>query len=247
MDADKIIIPQIPINQPDAILPRVSVCTGASCTPGCNGKCNNQKCNDQKCNDEGCTAGHCTGTGCTVEAIMTHQVVTVTMDQTVAQVRELFCRHGFHHLLVTDNGHAAGLISDRDLLKNLSPFVGTRAERTQDSFCLHRKAHQIMTRKLIWVPPETPIQDAIALLLAHGLTCLPVLDEYLHIMGIVTWRDLLRAALREGVEPGPTHLPPTREIQGPRAEQRLIPMAGPMPPAANDHGNGEGNSLKIVT
>lgn len=175
---------------------------------------------------------------------MTRQVVTVTMDQTVAQVRELFCRHGFHHILVIDDGHAAGLISDRDLLKNLSPFVGTRAERSQDAFCLQRKAHQIMTRKLIWVPPETPIQDAIALLLAHGLTCLPVLDDYLHVMGIVTWRDLLRAALREGVEPGPTHLPETHEIQDPRAEHRLMPLVGPMAPEADD--GGEGNPLKIA-
>jgi len=235
MDANKINIPQAAANQIEPTLPKVSVCTGAACTPVCD---------DNGCVDQGCSTGQCTGTGCTVEAIMTRQVVTVTMDQTVAQVRELFCRHGFHHLLVIDNGHAAGLISDRDLLKNLSPFVGTRAERSQDAFCLQRKSHQIMTRKLIWVPPETPIQDAIALLLAHGLTCLPVLDEYLHVMGIVTWRDLLRAALREGVEPGPTHLPETREIQDPRAEQRLIPMAGPMAPTADD--GGEGNPLKIA-
>lgn len=148
----------------------------------------------------------------TVGAIMTRTVVTVTMDHTVAQIRDLFHRHGFHHLLVVDNGHAAGLISDRDLLKHMSPFVGTRAERSQDSFCLQRRAHQIMTRSLIWIPAETPITDAIALLLAHGITCLPILDEYQHVMGIVTWRDLLRAALHQGLEAGVAHLPATHEV-----------------------------------
>lgn len=131
----------------------------------------------------------------TLANIMTARVVTVNLDDTVDHIRDLFGRHGFHHLLVVDNGHAVGLISDRDLLKNLSPFIGKLSERQQDAFCLRRRAHQVMTRSLIWAPPDTSIIDAVTLLLAHDISCLPVLDEHHHVMGIVTWRDLLRSTL----------------------------------------------------
>lgn len=169
----------------------------------------------------------------TVQTIMTPDVVTVSMDDSVAQVRELFHRHGFHHLLVVDSGKAVGLISDRDLLRNISPFVGKVAERAQDAFCLQRKAHQIMTRSLIWIPPETPVRGAMGLMLAHGITCLPILDEHHHIIGIITWRDLLRFALIDRCTEPPDGacsvedtalLPMAHHIANPRLGQRLIPL-----------------------
>lgn len=169
--------------------------------------------------------------------IMTARVVTVNMDDTVDHIRDLFGRHGFHHLLVVDNGHAVGLISDRDLLKNLSPFIGKLSERQQDAFCLKRRAHQVMTRSLVWAPPDTSITDAVTLLLAHGISCLPVLDEHHHIMGIVTWRDLLRSTLlspnQSGSEASPSPEPGSSCPVGDLPESFIIvPDANSESPAA---------------
>lgn len=123
--------------------------------------------------------------------LMTADVVTVSMDDTVAHVRELFETHRFHHLVVIEEGKVVGVLSDRDLLKNMSPFVGRLDERTQDANLMQRKVHQIMTRRLVTVRPETPAYEAAIILLDRGFSCVPVVDEHGGPAGIVTWRDLL--------------------------------------------------------
>ncbi len=127
-----------------------------------------------------------------VSAIMTRELVTVAMDDTLEHLRSLFEMHGFHHLLVVHNRKVVGVISDRDVLRNLSPFIGKRIEREQDVETLKRKAHQLMTRTLISIGPEALVHEAARLLVESKVSCLPVLDEHGEARGLVTWRDLLR-------------------------------------------------------
>ena len=132
-----------------------------------------------------------------VGQLMTHQPVTVSMDATVAQVKELFDIHGFHHLVVIEREVVVGVISDRDLLRSLSPFVGRRDERLADARLLQRHAHQIMSRHPVCVRQNTLASEAAALLLAHRISCLPVVDERGGLLGIITWRDLISWSLGE--------------------------------------------------
>lgn len=129
-----------------------------------------------------------------ISDICTRRVVTIGMDQTVSDARALFSRHHFHHVLVVEAGRLVGVISDRDLLKNLSPYLGTFSEQRRDTVCLERKIHQIMSRSLVVTPPETPISEAAVLMLNEGVSCLPVV-EHGRPIGIVTWRDLLAWAV----------------------------------------------------
>lgn len=133
----------------------------------------------------------------TLDTIMTRHVVTVKMDDELGKIRDLFGKYRFHHVLVVDQCRVVGVISDRDLLHNISPFIGKASERTMDTASLHRKAHQIMTRALISAAPDTPIGDAALLLLNNKISCLPVLDSNGACVGIVTMRDLLRWSLKQ--------------------------------------------------
>lgn len=129
----------------------------------------------------------------TLRQTMSPRVVSVSMDDSLRVVRQLFEEHRFHHLLVVDGRRLIGVISDRDLLKHLSPFLGhDLAERTQDVATLNKRAHQIMTRKPISAGPEMTIHEAIRLILQNHISCLPVVDEQSRPVGIVTWRDLLK-------------------------------------------------------
>ncbi len=61
--------------------------------------------------------------------IMTARVVTVEMDDRLEVVKEIFDTMNFHHLLVVDeHKKLSGVVSDRDLLRALSPYVGSAAE-----------------------------------------------------------------------------------------------------------------------
>lgn len=128
-----------------------------------------------------------------VRQVMTAPVVTVGLDAGVQEVRALFEVHRFHHLLVTDGGRLVGVISDRDLLKNLSPFIHSVMERQEDRNLLKRRVHQIMRRKPIVVSPETDLSAAACLMLGERVSCLPVVEDDGRPIGIVTMRDLLAA------------------------------------------------------
>lgn len=123
---------------------------------------------------------------------MTHKVVTVEMDDTLLTIRMIFQHVKFHHLVVVDNRKPVGVISDRDFLKAVSPFLGKNIETTLDLDTLKKRAHQIMTRNPVTVYPETSIESAADLLLEKNISCLPVISSQGDIVGMVTWKDILQ-------------------------------------------------------
>jgi acetoin utilization protein AcuB len=134
---------------------------------------------------------------------MTTHVVTITPDATLKEIEALFARYHFHHVVVAENHKALGIISDRDLVRARSPYVGTAAEQTRDAVTMHRKAHQIMSRKLITAHPTTLAADAALVLVRNAIGSLPVLDDCGILLGLVTWRDLLRWAVKDLAPPKP--------------------------------------------
>lgn len=128
---------------------------------------------------------------------MTRRVVSVGLDATLEHIMRLFENTGFHHIPVIDTRtkEFMGIISDRDLYRHLSPFVGTISENSRDAMTLKKKAYQIMTRKPLTVTRETTVEDAARLLLTNGISCLPVISPDGHVEGIVTWKDILRELL----------------------------------------------------
>ncbi|MDT7042440.1 CBS domain-containing protein [Candidatus Nitronereus thalassa] len=132
----------------------------------------------------------------TVEMIMSRKIVTVDMDDTLARIRDVFKQHRFHHVLVVSGNRLMGVISDRDLLKSISPFIDTLSETTRDLATLQKRAHQIMSRKPISVAQDTTLEDAVETLLQHNISCLPVTNKDGAIVGVLTWKDLLRASVK---------------------------------------------------
>ena len=127
-----------------------------------------------------------------ISKVMSTNVVTVEMDDSLKEVRNIFEHTSFHHLLVVNSGKLVGVISDRDLLKSLSPHLETLAETTKDLATLNKKAHQIMSRELVILPPDASLYDAIDIFNNNKISCIPVVDETNIPVGIVSWRDILR-------------------------------------------------------
>ena len=127
-----------------------------------------------------------------VKRIMSKPVVTVSMDDTLGVVKHIFENVNFHHLLVVEKGQLYGVISDRDLLKFISPFIGTLQETVHDKFTLNKKVHQIMSRKPITLTPTADVYEAISLFNQYSISCIPIVNEKHHPVGIVSWRDIFR-------------------------------------------------------
>ena len=129
----------------------------------------------------------------TVAEVMTRSLITVGLDEPLATVLAWFRQNHCHHVLVVEQGRLVGVISDRDVLRHVSPFVGTLAELARDEATLELPAHCVMTRKPLTAASTDDIEEAALRLLAAGISCLPVVREGGQLVGIVSWRDLLRA------------------------------------------------------
>jgi len=127
-----------------------------------------------------------------IKKIMSTKLVTVSLDDQLSAVKAIFDNLKFHHVLVLDERKLLGIVSDRDLLKALSPNIGTVTESYKDLASLNKRVHQIMTRHPVVLQEEATVDDAIHLFNTQRVSCLPVVDSDGHPIGIVSWRDILK-------------------------------------------------------
>ncbi|PCH96301.1 MAG: CBS domain-containing protein [Gammaproteobacteria bacterium] len=128
-----------------------------------------------------------------IKNIMNTKLITLSMDSTLNEAKELFEANKIHHLLITDDeGLLAGVMTDRDLYKHLSPTAGTSQETHRDTALMQKKLHQIMSRNLITAKTHQSLNQAVVLFYDHHISCLPVVDEHNKPLGIITWRDILK-------------------------------------------------------
>ncbi|MFQ3197172.1 MAG: acetoin utilization protein AcuB [Paraglaciecola sp.] len=127
-----------------------------------------------------------------ISKLMSKHVVVVKMDDPLSKVKDIFDQGKFHHLLVVDDGRLYGVISDRDLLKSISPKIGDMAATTKDLASLNKKAHQIMTRKPISLNENATVKEAITIFNEHKISCIPIINNTDKPVGIVSWRDIMQ-------------------------------------------------------
>ncbi len=120
-----------------------------------------------------------------VRNVMTSAPTTVDMSTSVLDLVRLLQKHGFRHLLVVHpEGNLAGVLSDRDVIRCFGP------ERYPDERRLSKiLAADIMSSDILTVHPETQLAVAVDMMIAHGISSLPVVVEE-KVLGILTNTDL---------------------------------------------------------
>jgi len=131
-----------------------------------------------------------------IKTFMQKNVVSLDLDRTLSDVKRIFDRTSFHHLLITQFDQLVGVVSDRDYLKSISPNVGSIDETQADRDALKRHVNVIMSHNLITLSPESSFFDAVALFHEHKISCIPIVDEEKFIKGIVSWRDLMKVIIQ---------------------------------------------------
>jgi CBS domain-containing protein len=129
-----------------------------------------------------------------VSEVMTKDVVSVSEDQTLADLLASMRGMRFRHTPVADDGRLVGLLSERDLLRMSSSSL--LPHRDGDEI-LHRRFHvrDVMTKDVATVSPTTTLMHAGALMLEKRIGCLPVVDEKNVLVGIITTSDFLKVAI----------------------------------------------------
>jgi acetoin utilization protein AcuB len=127
-----------------------------------------------------------------VRDVMTTRVFTLEPDDSIYSAVCLFEAERFHHLVIVERGKIQGVISDRDILKAISPFLGQSSlERPQDLATGRRRIHQIMTRKPVTIHADQTLTEAARTMLDRRVSCLPVVNDQGALVGILSTKDLI--------------------------------------------------------
>jgi len=131
-----------------------------------------------------------------VRHCMQGYVVTVSPDDTLSTAILLSSRHRLRHLpVLLSSGDLVGIVSDRDIrLAMPSPLATPDADAAE--FLARTAIAAIMTRDVITIGPDAPIEDAAKLIHRHRISALPVVDDGDGLIGILTETDILRAFLQ---------------------------------------------------
>jgi acetoin utilization protein AcuB len=124
--------------------------------------------------------------------LMTRQPLMVPIDTPVVDARQMMVERRIRHLLVTDNGRLAGIVTDRDIRLNL-PSPATSLSVWEINYLLARMTvASVMTNTVITIGPERDAVAAARIMLDHKIGALPVVDGGA-VVGIITETDIVRA------------------------------------------------------
>jgi len=121
------------------------------------------------------------------------KLVTLTLDNTLRDAKKLFDTHKIHHLVVIDDDKKLiGLLTDRELYKQLSPTIDSVKETREDVKILGKQVHLVMTRHPVSCLPTTSLGEMAVLFHDNHISALPIVDKEQKVLGIITWRDILK-------------------------------------------------------
>lgn len=136
-----------------------------------------------------------------VADLMNPRVITVEMDDSLSMAKSLMEKASIHHLPVIDSRRrVVGILSDRDLLRAISPFMDTAAENNRDIAIMRKPVHQIMTRHPYDAQPDISLEKAARIMLDNDISSLPITLDNGEIAGIITWKDLVSHCAKSSLD-----------------------------------------------
>ena len=137
-----------------------------------------------------------------VKDVMTYDVKTLTPQDTIETCLNIMRENKIRHVPVVNistkvkgKQYFVGIISQRDVFRQISPYLGKVGEEDSDLKALQQPLVKIVSENPKSVSPETPIQDMISIMIDERIDSIPVLlDE--DLVGIVTATDILKVFIR---------------------------------------------------
>ncbi len=114
-----------------------------------------------------------------------NNVYSVTGDITVYEALKIMGEKNVGALLVMDDGHLKGIISERDYARKII---------LKGKFSRETLVKEIMTEKVITVLPEDNIEKCMELMSGRRIRHLPVMKDD-NVLGIVSITDVVTAII----------------------------------------------------
>ncbi|KAA0593988.1 CBS domain-containing protein [Azospirillum lipoferum] len=114
------------------------------------------------------------------------RIVSAAPDDSVAAVTRLLTEHRIGAVLVMgDDGHPVGILSERDVV---------RAVARDGAAALDRPAADLMTRELITAAPDDTVADMMAVMTERRIRHVPIVESG-RVVGVISIGDVVKARI----------------------------------------------------
>jgi acetoin utilization protein AcuB len=121
---------------------------------------------------------------------MTTEVITISPDQTLLRAMNILHQKRIRHLPVVQGGKIVGIVTERDV-RRAGASDSTSLSIFELNYLLDEiKVSSFMTKKVITVSPDEPIEAAAKIIYDHKIGALPVVDQN-QLVGLITSSDIL--------------------------------------------------------
>lgn len=125
---------------------------------------------------------------------MSRPVISITRDMPIHDALALFKKEKIRRAPVLKDGKLIGIISDKDLL-NASPSQATSLSVWEMNYMLSKiTVKEVMTREVLTVQADTPIEEAARLMADNKIGGVPVMKAD-KVVGMITETDLFKIFL----------------------------------------------------
>ena len=122
---------------------------------------------------------------------MSHPVITIQPEMPVIEALNLMKREHIRRAPVMKDGKLVGIVSDKDLL-NASPSTATTLSVWEINYLISKiLVKDVMSKKVITVSENTPIEEAARMMVDSKIGGLPVMRGEA-IVGMITETDLFK-------------------------------------------------------
>ena len=125
---------------------------------------------------------------------MSRPVISVTPDTPINDALAMFRKEHIRRAPVMKDAKLVGIVSERDLL-NASPSPVTTLSIWEMNYLISKvKIKDVMTKKVITVEQDTPIEEAARIMADKKIGGVPVISGG-NVVGIITETDLFKILL----------------------------------------------------
>ncbi|RPJ29124.1 MAG: CBS domain-containing protein [Chloroflexi bacterium] len=125
---------------------------------------------------------------------MSRPVISIAPDEPINEVLAMFREEHIRRAPVMKDGKLVGIVAERDLL-NASPSSVTTLSVWEMNYLISKvTVKNVMTKKVITVDKDTPIEEAARIMADKKIGGLPVISAD-KVVGMITETDLFKAFL----------------------------------------------------
>ncbi|MCP4459553.1 MAG: CBS domain-containing protein [Cytophagales bacterium] len=126
-----------------------------------------------------------------VSNIMTTEVKTVNLTNTLKEANELFAEKHIRHLPVVSGEKLVGILSLTDILRISFGNTFEGQENADDAIFNMLTINQVMKHSPVTASPEDTLKSVAQILADHEFHALPVVENDI-LVGIVTTTDIIK-------------------------------------------------------